>query len=552
MVAKLSNTDEPKQLKVISRAGKATSKKYNSWLNVIDEETQETQALDWKEVKEWEELPAEEILISDSYNPAELLAAKFDEIKKWNDYDVYEEVENTGQKAISTRWVNTVKDEVIKARLVARGYEDTELKERVDSPTCEKSNLRLAVAIAASNQWRVNSLDIQSAFLQGESVEGEIFLKPPKEVNTTCVWKLKRHVYGLKQASRKWYERILKELLQLGVLKSKLDEAFFYWHNKGSLSGVIAGHVDDFFWAGTEHFKQQIIDPIRNMFNISSDLQDSFKFLGLFVNQTPGGITVNQHAYAKNIKTINDIKGNKSRLLNEAEKEQLRSVIGQLSWLGNQTRPDISSNVCQLSGAYKEATVSDIVFTNKTIRKTVSDDVSLKFPKLDLKSLKLEVHSDASYNNLPNGGSQGGFIILLCDSSGKAAPIQWQSRRIKRVVKSTLAAECLALEEAADYAYYVKSMVTEVLALPTDIELNCYIDNKSLDDVITSSNNVKEDKRLIQDISLIKEMMFKEEINSVSLVESKKNLADVLTKRGASSQLLEEVLNTGSIACVDR
>ena len=278
VLAKISDTDDYKQFKIVSRAGKATSNKYSTWLNVQDVETQEVSSIDWKDVQEWKVLPVEEVLVSNSYNPDELLTAKFDEIKKWKDYDVYTEVEDVGQKAISTRWVNTVKDGIIRSRLVARGYEDTELNERIDSPTCEKSNLRLAIVIAASKQWRVNSLDVQSAFLQGKEVEGNIYFRPPKEVNTTSVWKLKKYVYGLKQASRKWYEKMLKELRKLGVTKSKLDEAFFYWHLNGKLCGIIAGHVDDFFWAGTADFKNQIIDSIRKMFKISSDLQDCFKF----------------------------------------------------------------------------------------------------------------------------------------------------------------------------------------------------------------------------------------------------------------------------------
>ena len=126
-------------------------------------------------------------MISDDFKPDDLLAAKLKEFDRWNKYEVYEEVENTGQKCISTRWVNTVKESVIKSRLVARGFEDTELRERVDSPTCEKSNLRLTIAIAASKGWRINSLDVQSAFLQGEEVEGDIYLKPPKEANTDKV-----------------------------------------------------------------------------------------------------------------------------------------------------------------------------------------------------------------------------------------------------------------------------------------------------------------------------------------------------------------------------
>ena len=550
VLVKPGGSNEFRQVKIVSKGKPGGRNK--SWVNVLDEESQTLSGIDWSQVDEWEELPAEEVLVSDGFNPDELWEAKLKEMNKWKDYEAYIEVDDTGQKAISTRWVNTIKDGEIKSRLCARGYEDTELTDRVDSPTCEKSNLRLAMAIAAANQWQINSLDVQSAFLQGENVVGDIHIRPPKEANTNKLWKLVKHVYGLKQASRKWYEKVLSELLKLGVCKSKLDEAFFYRHEDGVLSGVIAGHVDDFFWAGNEEFRKKIIDPIRKTFKISSDLQDSFRFLGLNVKQYPSHIVMNQETYAKSMKPLEiNNKQNKNRILSDEEKDKLRSAIGQLSWLGNQSRPDISANVCQLSGTYKNATVADILFANKTIKKVSCEDLSLYFPKLNLSKLTLEVHSDASYKNLPNAGSQGGFIILLCDDLGNAAPIQWQARRIKRVVKSTLAAECLALEDAIDYAYYIKCILDEVLGLSKgSSKINCYIDNKSLHDVLHSSNNVKEDKRLIQDVSLIKETMHKEEVNSVSLVESKWNLADPLTKRGASCQLLENVLRAGSISCL--
>ena len=164
--------------------------------------------------------------ISETYNVSEVLESKFAEIQKWKQYDVFEEVENNGQKAISTRWVVTEKESKIKSRLCARGYEDNELKERVDSPTCSKSNLRLLMAICAMKGWKINSLDFQSAFLQGEAVSGEIYIKPPKEANTNKLWKLKKHVYGLKQSSRKWYNAVSAELQKSGLTKCKMDEAF--------------------------------------------------------------------------------------------------------------------------------------------------------------------------------------------------------------------------------------------------------------------------------------------------------------------------------------
>ena len=136
-------------------------------------------------------------------------------------------------------------------------------------------------------------------------------------------------------------------------------------------------------------------------------------------------------------------------MLSKEEKDSYRRVIGQIGWDANQTRPDISYDACQMSIAYKNATVEDILKTNKTIKKMKRDKIAITFPSLSaIEKSMIIVHSDASFNNLPNGRSQGGFILFLCDQEGHAAPIHWQSKKIRRVVKSTLAAECLALQEA--------------------------------------------------------------------------------------------------------
>ena len=418
-----------------------------------------------------------------------------------------------------------------------------ELTERVDSPTCFKSNLRLIIAISASRNWRINSLDIQSAFLQGENMTSDIFLKPPKEANTNKIWKLCKHVYGLKQAARKWYNQISSELETLGVKKSRMDEAIFYWHSDGELNGLLAGHVDDFFWYGVDGFKQHIIDRLMSTFKISSDLHDSSNFLGLYIHQTSLGIEVNQSVYVEGLQLQCTHKQDKHRTLSDDEKKPLCSTIGtigQLCWLSNQTRPDIAYNVCQLSVAYKDAKLSDIITANKIIKRVKCNNLCLKFPKLNVNDvLTFKVYSDSSFNNLANGGSQGGYFLFLCDMENNVTPIQWQSKKIRRIAKSTLAAECLALEDAVDSAYYLKCVLMDILQLTPDrIEIECFIDNKSLFDSLHSTTNVKEGKRLILDIALIKEMLQKKEINIIHLVESKKQLTDSLTKQGASSDLL--------------
>ena len=83
---------------------------------------------------------------------------------------------------------------------------------------------------------------------------------------------------------------------------------------------------------------------------------------------------------------------------------------------------------------------------------------------MNLDKLKIVAFADASFDNLPNGGSQGGNIILLTDDKS-AAPLQWSSHKIKRVVRSTIAAEALALSDACDSALYLTSLAAEQLMI---------------------------------------------------------------------------------------
>ena len=93
---------------------------------------------------------------------------------------------------MSLRWVCSFKDIdntlVAKGRLVAKGFEE-KFNEQIpkDSPTCSKEALRIVIALIAQNKWKLNSIDIKTAFLQGEEIDREIFVMPPKEAATNNV-----------------------------------------------------------------------------------------------------------------------------------------------------------------------------------------------------------------------------------------------------------------------------------------------------------------------------------------------------------------------------
>ena len=112
-------------------------------------------------------------------------------------------------------------------------------------------------------------------------------------------------------------------------------------------------------------------------------------------------------------------------------------------------------------------------------------------------------------------------------------------------MKSTLAAECLALHDAVDNAFYIKNFVSDLLNI--NIEIHCFVDNNSLVDSVHSSTNVKEDKRLIIDMCSLKEMMERKEVHSICWVSAEEQISDGMTKSGASPATLQRVLCTGKI-----
>ena len=117
--------------------------------------------------------------------------------------------------------------------------------------------------------------------------------------------------------------------------------------------------------------------------------------------------------------------------LTEAERTQYRSVVGQLNWVAGISRSDISFSVCEASTKFKNVTVADI-YVNKIIRNVKSTKNCIKFPRLDLKTLQLKLFTDASFNNFPNRGSQGGQIIFIIEGNSNSCPLYWNSSKIKK------------------------------------------------------------------------------------------------------------------------
>ena len=561
------DADYTHQAVVLSSAGKRSGP-YRDWYNIKftspDNLVDSKISIDMKSVKNLtlenspqlalpQEESTEEILLVDNEDFAE---AKLEELESWKKNEVYDAVPYQNQKCISVRWVCTTKncDGVMKpkARLVARGFEENVSNIVSDSPTCSKDSLRVLLTVSCQRKWKVHSINIKTAFLQGEMINRDVYLRPPSEAAcANKVWKLKKCVYGLTDASLRWYDRVVDFMHSTQGKKSALDPALFHWQNNNQVIGLVAVHVDDFIWCGNIEFKNTVINDLRRTFLVGKEETKCFQYLGVQLKQSLMGISMDQYHYINSLKEIdlsNIEDQSSSSELDDNLKDNLRSKVGQLLWVANQTRPDITFDVTSTAVALKRSSLKDAVHINKIIRKVKNNVLPLQFFSLG-KNTRIVSYTDAAFANLSDGGSQGGYLIFLVNDNGDCCLLSWESKRIRRVVRSALAAECLALSECIDASIYVSILFKELLYGDTSSklpEIEIITDSKSLCDAIKSTKNVTE-KRLRVDIGAVKEALSRNDINKVSWVNSELQLADSLTKQGASSVKLMQTLHNGKL-----
>ena len=547
---------------IMNRAGKASCKASSTWYNIeldsgekfaTDMATQEYRKIN--EDAEIIMMVSHEILAvlvpRDRHNSDECIQAKFNELEKLKEFNTYTEVKDEGQERITTTWVMTEKGTETRARLTARGFQETADIPK-DSPTMHKSSLRIVLALTAALGWKIETTDIRSAFLQGNDLDRIVYVKPPKEANAAgFLWLLNKCLYGLKDASKQWYGKVEDRLYKLGFKRADDDYGLFYLIKDGVLQGFIGLHVDDFIHAGNQYFINVIMPQVLSIFKVGKSEQGNFMYTGFKLNQNDDGITLDQRDYVERVQIpVLDTK----RLLQleepmtEEELTSLRRMVGSLNWTVRSTRPDLAFDLINLSTKFKGGRVADLKAAKKTILR-LKDEAMVRIPKIDLNTAELFLYTDASHGNLNEAkDSAVAYILFLVDpKSGRAAALDWKANKAKRVVHSTLAAEALSLYNGMDAAIATRKLLQDMTGHKYDLKLRAIIDNKDSYDTIHSSTNCAE-RRLRREIASIQECLTRKEVNSIIWVKGEHQLSDVLTKKGADGTKLLNVLQTGLIS----
>ena len=481
-----------------------------------------------------------------------------DEIKKFASFDAFESVKDDGQFSIKTRWVFTDHSEEskgykLKARLCMRGDREQNIGEiRADSPTAHKDSLKLALAIAANENFELFSGDIKSAFLQGKSLERKVFVLPPPEAEQKGkLWLLKKAAYGLIDGSRLFYLELKDSLEKLGMKNVSGDPALFTYHKDGKLAGIVCVHVDDLLMAGNRQFKDNFLQKITKTFLFSKLEEKKFKYIGCEVEKLGNGdISLNQNEYISKIEEVECTSKLNSVKVDENERKTIRRVVGELLWVSLMTRPDLSFEVNKLSSNILNATIKELKDAKRLVERAKSEPINLNFTRLGPREhLKIKLFTDASFNNQDNKlrSTEGRVILLENKLTNKSNMFSWKTKKITRICRSVKGAETRALESGLDEAVHFARMVHEIyegkdnLKKSKQIYVEAKTDNKSLWENLNNTRQCDE-KLLRNSIALIKEMVECKEVKTIDWVETSAMLADTLTKRGGNNSWIRSVI----------
>ena len=147
---------------------------------------------------------------------------------------------------------------------------------------------------------------------------------------------------------------------------------------------------------------------------------------------------------------------------------------------------------------------------------------------------------DASWANVGNTGATiGGFLWLVINHKSNVFHlIGWRCRKLRRVCRSTFAAETMIASDALDDLFVLRDLwlglfgTNPVTVLKTDFH--------SLYDHVFHGKQVTE-KRLTVDLAAISESLQLQELGRFEWIPTNDQLADVLTKHTTAVQLLSSL-----------
>ena len=192
-------------------------------------------------------------------------------------------------------------------RLVAKGFTQ---KEGIDyketfSPLSKKDSLHIILALVAQFDLELQQMDVKTTFLNGD-LEKEVYMKQPEGFSSRegehLVYKLKKSIYGLKQASCQWYYKFHGVITSFSFVENPMDQCIYQKVN-GSKTCFLVLYVNDILLAtndkGMMHGVKQFLSKNFDM----KDMGEASYVIGIKIHKdrSRGILGLSQETYINKV-----------------------------------------------------------------------------------------------------------------------------------------------------------------------------------------------------------------------------------------------------------
>ena len=232
---------------------------------------------------------------------------ELDQIEKNNTWDMVQRPE--GKNVIGSKWIfkNKLNEQgqVIrnKARLVYKGYAQIEGLDFDETfvPVARLEAIRMFLAYACHKRFKVYQMDVESAFLNGDLSE-EVYMEQPEGFklsnNPDLVCKLKKVLYGFKQAPHAWYHRLDTYLKEKGFKRGTFDKNLYIKTKDNDLLIMLVYVYEIIFGCNKDSLVQWFASAMESKFEMSMIGELSF-FLSLQITQRSEGMFIYEEKYLR-------------------------------------------------------------------------------------------------------------------------------------------------------------------------------------------------------------------------------------------------------------
>jgi hypothetical protein len=445
------------------------------------------------------DIPEEPIRLKDAMSGPfkekwkESMRAELEAHKKNHTWDLVEREPN--MNVIQAKWVYKIKvnekGEIskFKSRLVGRGdmqSEGVDYKETF-APVARMNSIRLTLAMGAILDLEIHSMDVVTAYLNGDLEEEIYMVQPPgfREDGDNRVCRLRKGLYGLKQAGRVWHKCLLDYLKSIGFTPLAADSCIYLRVDgeDGKDVTILDVSTDDLIIMGNNMDLVNVFKTeMKNRFEMT-DQGELVHHLGMEIirDRQARTLMLNQEVYINNLLKrygMMNAKPAKTPTAHDAASELVmancpstkediaemdsipfRQAIGSLTYLTTCTRPDIAAALGSVSKFVSNPGMAHWSAVKRIMRYIKgTSNYGLKLGGTSEETMILDGYADSDWaGDQDDRRSRTGYIFQLNGST-----ITWCSRRQPTVANSSMEAEYMGAHGSTMEALWIRKILAEL------------------------------------------------------------------------------------------